>query len=144
MCKRVFFATIATFCVVAFTPAFGIEYDFNLGLDNPIADACPKRNLSPSLIIQDCAYFVRAIRGTAQYDYDVRQVAEALFFMGTAYVRQGNNDLAAKTFNTALAAVERYIEKNPNEAISLNNRCWIRAVVGTALDKALEDCASIL
>jgi tetratricopeptide (TPR) repeat protein len=71
--------------------------------------------------------------------------AQALFFLGTAYARQGQNDAAAQVFGLTLATLKRILSGEPlnqywKKSQMLNNKCWIEAISGIELDEALSDC----
>jgi tetratricopeptide (TPR) repeat protein len=78
-------------------------------------------------------------------EVDLPLHAEALFYLGTAYVRKGQNDAAAQVFGLTLDALKRSLSSPPlNEnwirSRMLNNKCWVEAVSGIDLDAALSDC----
>lgn len=57
---------------------------------------------------------------------------------------RSNLHLENKRYAAALADAERVIALRPDEAQSWNSRCWVRAVWGEQLDKALADCDASL
>ncbi len=113
-----------------------------LGESNPITASCPRSFLSPQLVINGCYLYLKMGNGEVS---ELPVHAEALFFMGTAYVRKGQNDAATQVFALALDALKRSLSGPPLKAYwirsrMLNNKCWIEAVSGIELDAALADC----
>jgi tetratricopeptide (TPR) repeat protein len=63
--------------------------------------------------------------------------AEAFYNRGGAYEQNGQYELAVADYDQA-------IRLKPNDGAALVNRCWTRAVMGSSLDNALEDCTEAL
>jgi tetratricopeptide (TPR) repeat protein len=60
--------------------------------------------------------------------------------IGGLYLRLGRPQEALRQFDQWIAAHDADVER----ATVLANRCWARALLGTELDKALDDCSSAL
>ncbi len=63
--------------------------------------------------------------------------ADGYALRASAYREQGNYGLAVEGFSQA-------IQRNPSDSRMWNGRCWVRALAGTDLRLALQDCRTAL
>jgi tetratricopeptide (TPR) repeat protein len=132
---------ISFFSVIAGAmPSSAFDYTPELNVHNFIAANCAQPFLSPDLIIQDCAAFVRVF---STDDYFLPEISKALFFMATSFVRKNDATAAAKYFGLALETLRMSFQKRESESRIpelLDNSCWIKAISGIQLATALADC----
>jgi tetratricopeptide (TPR) repeat protein len=104
-----------------------------------------KPDYIPALLARAGAYDVRKEQAQARADLDAADKAaakdpEARFAIAVAYMR-------ANLEPEAIAELDQWIEAHPkddNLAQALNNRCWLHAMRGELLDRALADCNAAL
>lgn len=60
--------------------------------------------------------------------------------IGTALERRGEVYAVTGDTNAALADVDHYFKYRSNDPAAYNYSCWIRAIIGKELDRALSDC----
>lgn len=80
-------------------------------------------------------------------DEALRQVDEALRidpFDPSALTQRAGINLERKRYDLALADTDRALALRPDIPSLWNERCWVRAVWGQELDKALTDCDAAL
>jgi tetratricopeptide (TPR) repeat protein len=130
------------------SPAF--DFDYELGVRNPMMKSCTQQTLSPALVVQNCTEFLKWFRDV---DTTLPAQAQALYFIGTAYVRAGKKDEATTVFQLALGTIERVLHEHPIDGLRpanwkfsqiFNNRCWIKAISGIELETAIADCDQAL
>ena len=85
----------------------------------------------------------RAYAAAGNPDEALRQADEALRidpFNWPALIQRSGVNLDTKHHELALADADRALALHPEVPILWNQRCWVRAVWGQELDKAISDC----
>jgi len=139
--------------VVQLAPDFAIGF-YNLGrakaelgrFAEAIGDFDRAVRLNPSFVdaFRDRGSTYRELGkyDDAIFDYDHALSLKPDDFMTLS--NRGNAFNMRGDYDKAIADLDRAIELKPKYAPALNNRCWVRAVAGKALESALTDCTEAL
>lgn len=131
---------VATSLSTAFSQAFLPSAGFK-----GYYDYCTVPTEPPETIIRNCTGALRFEETSDNNEkVDPIFVAQVLYSLAKAHVRQGDGGDAAKEFDLAIAASSESLTKNPGNANALNFRCFARGVAGKEFDEALADCEAAL
>lgn len=138
--KRRFGAVISAFVLVAL-PATSFAVDFRGTSESGMLWInCAKRSAPPKNIVQSCAFSLKSGLGTSGNGVHLDIISAAIYRMGVAYRRDGNQDLANQHFALAIQSLDKVLAGRPDSAELHKGRCWYKAVQGQDLDGALADC----
>src|SRR6202042_3300493 len=80
-------------------------------------------------------------------DRSFQDLAEAIRldpnYLG-AYMERSHLYSITGQYDHAVADADQAVRMQPGSPMTLNNRCWIRAIMGQQLDSALADCNAAL
>jgi tetratricopeptide (TPR) repeat protein len=129
---------------------------------------CADESLSPAKRIPYCRHLIgsgkgveadnqirmliaQALRDDGQYSDALAMLNEILLHQGTDfgdmayfYEERGTIYALEGQYEQAITDADKVIELAPDAASSYDNRCWVRAIAGRDLAKALADCEEAL
>jgi tetratricopeptide (TPR) repeat protein len=138
--------------------AGNIAYKRIAKLENGVVSIeATKRSLAPEIAMQDAAkaklelrelwdsaLMIRAPKNYRSGDAETELLLARAPSTSLEYMSRADSWFAKKNVPKAIADLDAAVRLKPDDPDPLNSRCWIRALSGTELEAALEDCNAAL